>query len=179
MISDRSKCGAQMYLRWKLWRVRSSCRNWIASVFLDGSRAFCVRGTMKQPLTSVCSARRHALRSILSTKLDTQWNLYAVSCQTFNWWIYWLLIDGTYPTWFFLFLFFVFPCRVWYLSVFGIPLWHVVVWLCRFTQQVNFSLIWRCIITIIHCPNYFFFFYIGAKFSSILLVWAPAWLPLS
>lgn len=56
------------------------------------------------------------------------------------------------------FLFFVCPCRVWCLSVFGIPLWHVVVWLCRFTQQVNFSLIWRCIIPIIRCPNYFFFF---------------------
>lgn len=89
---DRSECGVQTYLRWKLYKVKRSWKNWSASVCGAGSRVCCVRGTMKPLLTSVSLARRHASKSTLLLKPSTLSSRCAVSGKQRNK-MYFLVID--------------------------------------------------------------------------------------
>lgn len=157
--------------------MRRSWKSWTASVSGAGSRACYASGTMKPLLTSVCSARRRASRSSLLTKLRTLSSPFEVSGKQINT-ANSPVIDRFYGA----NIMFFFPCRVWYLFVFGLPGRNDVVHLCRLTQQVFFLtyvplLGFNCILL---CNLPFCFpSHKGVKSSSTLLVWAPAWSRLS
>lgn len=85
---------------------------------------------MKPQSTSVCSARRLALRSSLLRTLSTQSSVFEVSEQK-TFFIH-SIIDHRND------LMQMLSCRVWHLSVFGILGGFVVVLLCRLSQQVIF-----------------------------------------
>lgn len=121
---------------------------------------------MKPLLTSVCSARRRASRSSLLTKLRTLSSPFEVSGKQINT-ANSPVIDRFYGA----NIMFFFPCRVWYLFVFGLPGRNDVVHLCRLTQQVFFLtyvplLGFNCILL---C-NLPFFFFLHTKESNLLLL---------